>query len=216
MKKIHDILFKYRLIMVILFFPFYSTWFYLLEKRENVDFINVHCVVDDIIPFNEIFIIPYMLWFFYVVFILAFLFLKKYYSDFYRCAAMLMTGMIISLIIYTLFPNMQTLRPETLTRDNIFTHVVLRLYSTDTCTNVCPSLHVYNSLCIHHAVIKCEFFKDKTVLKYISGILCILICMSTVFLKQHSFVDVVAALILYAILLTIFHFSGIIKEIHKK
>ena len=62
------------------------------------------------------------------------------------------------------------------------------IYSVDTPTNVLPSIHVYNSIGAMAAI------AHSTSLKKHRGVLGILIIFSTVFLKQHSITDVIAAL----------------------
>ncbi len=198
MNKLKQLLFKYKHAIIILYLPIYMVWFILLEQRDGIKFKEIHCIVDDWIPFCEIFIIPYLLWFAYVALSLVFLFFQtKYIDDFYRCAAILVVGMTTSLVIYTFFPNAQNMRPVTFERENIFTNIISVLYAADTDTNVCPSIHVYNSIAIHVALASSKCFKDKKWVKNSSFILCILICLSTLFLKQHSFVDLVCAAALY-------------------
>lgn len=200
MKKLKEFLFKYKHAIVALYFPVYMTWFLYLESRENLDFTYIHCFIDDWIPFCEYFIIPYLLWFLYVVATLLFLFFQtKHLDDFYRCCACLLLGMTTSLFIYTIFPNAQNMRPTTFERDNIFTHIISVLYSADTDTNVLPSIHVYNSVAIHVAIAKSHYFKDKNKVKLASLILCTLICVSTLVLKQHSILDLVTGILLYII-----------------
>lgn len=196
--NIKQFLYKYKHAIVILYFPIYMTWFMLLEKRTNVHFTNIHCIVDDWIPFNEIFIIPYLLWFLYVFVVLVFLFFQTdYINDFYHTAAVLILGMTASLLIYTIFPNMQRMRPTTFDRDNVFLRIIAILYKTDTDTNVLPSIHVFNSLAIHAGVCRCHAFQKHGWIRIASLLLCSLICLSTMFLKQHSFLDVVAAFALF-------------------
>lgn len=201
---IYNFLKKYKHIILILYLPVYMIWFLWLEGRDTVDYHSVHCIVDSWIPFNELFIIPYFLWFGYVAMVLVFLFLQtKHLGDFYRCAATLMLGMTTCLIIYTIWPNAQPLRPETFPRDNFLTQLVAGIYHSDTPTNVCPSIHVYNSIAIHIGLTESHYFKHKRGWKLASLVLCVLICLSTMFLKQHSFIDVVCALILYTIYYTL-------------
>lgn len=111
-------------------------------------------------------------------------------------ASFLCIGMSICLLICTVFPNGLNLRPEVFTRDNLFIDLVKGLYATDTPTNVCPSIHVYNSIGVHIAVVRAKSLENKRYVRIISLITCILICMSTMFLKQHSVIDVCAACIL--------------------
>lgn len=203
-EKIRDFLRKNKHLAIVLYFPIYMAWFEWLEHREHVHHMMIHCRLDDLIPFNELFAIPYFMWFAYVVFGLAFLFLnKKCRGNFYRLAAILMLGMTTSLLIYTILPNAQPLRPETFPRDNALTRMLGRLYHTDTPTNVCPSIHVYNSLCVHIALAKSAFAAQKSRLSRIlvtaSLILCVSICLATMFLKQHSVIDVICAIVLYGI-----------------
>jgi membrane-associated phospholipid phosphatase len=191
---------KYKHFILILYLPLYMIWFAWLEHREAVQYTIIHCKLDDWIPFLEIFAIPYFLWFVYVVAVLCILFTQTgHLGDFYRCAATLMLGMTTCLLIYTIFPNAQQLRPRTFPRDNALVRLIAALYRGDTPTNVCPSIHVYNSIAIHTAVIKSHFFQNKKGLKKASLILCILICLSTMFLKQHSAVDVICAILLFAL-----------------
>lgn len=197
-RKITTFLRKYKYLILIVYFPIYMLWFNWLEQRELPHFIMIHCRLDDVIPFCELFAIPYFLWFLYVFASLVFLFLQsKHMSDFYRCSAVLMLGMTTCLIIYTLFPNAQPLRPETFPRDNWLTNIIAGLYKGDTPTNVCPSIHVYNSIAIHVALAQSNALQNKKGWKTASLILCILICLSTMFLKQHSIIDVVCAVLLY-------------------
>ncbi|MDY2854160.1 MAG: phosphatase PAP2 family protein, partial [Oliverpabstia sp.] len=85
---------------------------------------------------------------------------------------------------------------------NIFTRIVAWLYRTDTCTNVFPSIHCYNSIGVAIAVLHSQDIaasKHGRLVKFASTILAILICMSTMALKQHSVYDVAGAIILASI-----------------
>ena len=203
-RKLQKLLFKYKHAIIILYIPIYLTWFLYLERRDSVKYTDIHCFIDDYIPFCEVFIIPYLIWFLYVAVTLVFLFFQtKHIGDFYKCAAVLLLGMTTSLFIYTIFPNAQSMRPVSFERDNIFTQIISYLYAADTDTNVCPSIHVYNSIAIHVAIIKSYSFRDNKWVKTGSLILCTLICMSTLLLKQHSIIDVVCAVLLYTVFYTI-------------
>ena len=128
-KIITTFLRKYKYMILVLYFPIYMLWFSWLERRDLSHFTIIHCKLDDMIPFSELFAIPYFLWFLYVAVSLLFLFLQsEHMSDFYRCSAVLMLGMTTCLIIYTIFPNAQPLRPESFPRDNFLTGIVAGLY----------------------------------------------------------------------------------------
>ena len=125
MNQLKQLLYKYKHAIILLYLPIYMLWFILLEHRTDVKFMEIHCIIDDWIPFCEIFIIPYLLWFIYVAAVLVFLFFQtKHIEDFYKCATILVMGMTTSLIIYTFFPNAQNMRPLTFERENIFTDII--------------------------------------------------------------------------------------------
>ena len=185
---------------VFLYAFIYIPWFLYLEKliTNTSNFQIIHCKFDDLIPFCEIFVIPYILWFAYVaIFIGLFFFISK--DEFYKLTAYMFIGMTICLIIYTIYPNGHDLRLTTFPRSNIFTQLVNSFYSTDTCTNVLPSIHSFNSLVIMVSVFKSNVlrrYRHHKTLCIASTITTILIMLSTVFIKQHSVLDMIAAIVL--------------------
>lgn len=186
-------------IPLLIYAVIYLTWFVYLEKTVTGNFTVIHVALDDHIPFCEWFVIPYFLWFAYVSSVVFFFFIKSK-DDYCRTCVFLFTGMTIFLLISTLFPNGHYLRPRVMPRENILTMMVSSLYSTDTATNLWPSIHVYNSLGAHFAIIKSEKLADKKLLRAASLILCVSIILSTMFIKQHSVFDVVTAFIMAAIM----------------
>jgi membrane-associated phospholipid phosphatase len=192
---------KYKHAWVFSYFFIYIIWFFALEQTVKTNYTTIHIRLDDLIPFNEWFVIPYYLWFIYIcATILYFFFTSR--EDFYKVTAFLFMGMTICLIIYTIWPNGQNLRPDlnALGRDNILIHIVRKLYGFDTATNVCPSIHVFNSIGANIAIHKSEALKKHKWLRSLSTILMILICLSTMFLKQHSAFDAIAAIILSVVM----------------
>lgn len=78
--------------------------------------------------------------------------------------------------------------------------MVKQLYAVDTSTNVLPSIHVYNSLGAYIAVSHCNKLKQHRWIQILTLLLTISIILSTMFLKQHSIIDVVAAFFMAGIL----------------
>lgn len=181
----------------------YLPWFFMVEKVITFDHPQLHIIhshIDDIIPFCEIFIIPYCLWFLYIAVSCIFMFFKADDVEYRRFAWMLIIGMSVCMTICMFYPNGVAMRPDSLEHNNIFTRMISALWAADTSTNVFPSIHVYNSLVIHTALYKCRALENHKWIHLISLILCILICFSTVFLKQHSIIDVVGAGVLMLIM----------------
>lgn len=180
----------------------YLTWFCYLEQTVTKHYKVIHMTLDDYIPFCEVFVIPYFLWFAYVAGVVLFFFFKDK-NDYYKTCTFLFTGMTIFLLISTLWPNGHHLRPLTMPRDNIFTQMVAALYKTDTPTNLWPSIHVYNSLGAHFAIARSNCFKNKPIIRISSFLLASSIILSTMLIKQHSVFDVTTAFIMAAIMYTL-------------
>ena len=193
--KIKQFILRYRHAWVLLYSFIYMPWFCYLEKHRFSHYYLIHSPLDDYIPFVEYFIVPYLLWFLFIAVTIAYFFFtdKKGY---YQLTAFLFTGMTIFLIICTVFPNELNLRPHTLANDTVFTRLVQQLYSTDTPTNVLPSIHVYNSLGAAIAIGHSQALKKHRGIQFVSYGLAGLIILSTMFLKQHSVTDVIAAVAL--------------------
>lgn len=202
---------KYKHAWILLYMLIYFPWFSYLEKHVTTHFNVIHMSIDDKIPFLEIFIIPYLLWFVYVAFTVAhFFFTNK--QDYYKLCAFLFVGMTVFLIVSTVYPNGHYLRPHSFERDNIFTRMVAWLYSTDTATNLFPSIHVYNSLGVHFAIIHSQEFKHNTKAKVGSFVLMTSIILSTMFLKQHSVFDVITAFVMAAVMYTFVYGRAAVTE----
>lgn len=205
MSRIKKELRKYKHAWPLLYVFIYMPWFILLETFIPADYPGLHilhCPLDDIIPFCEWFVIPYLLWFLYIPAVFVFLFYHSK-NEFYRICAYEFTGMTIALLVCTVYPNGLNLRLTDIGRDSILIQLVNFLYTNDTPTNVCPSIHVFATISAHLCLVKSphmQKLQSRKRLKVFSLILSILICLSTVFLKQHSVIDVIASALLAFIL----------------
>lgn len=151
----------------------------------------IHCALDDIIPFCEWFLLPYVFWYALIVFSLGY-FLLYDVDSFKKLQTYIIITQVIAMIVYIVYPNCQNLRPAEFSRDNFLTDCIGFLYSFDTNTGVCPSLH-----CAYSIGIASVWFKSKDtswIWKAFVLVAVILICLSTMFIKQHSAVDFFAAL----------------------
>ena len=186
---------------LIYFFIAYMIGFMILENQDFSHMIITDTWIDQYIPFNEYFVIPYVLWLVFMVLGFAyFVFIDQ--SGVKRTYFYLFLGMSSSLLIYALIPTGQNLRVQ-LYNDNIFQCLVSFIYSVDSSTNVCPSIHVYNSVMMCVSLLKSRKIKQHTWLCFLIIVLAILICMSTVMIKQHAFMDIVWALVLAIVIYSI-------------
>lgn len=211
MKTLKDRIWERRrgVALILGFMVVYMICFTWLENRTGVPIHLLEIRADDYIPFCEYFVVPYLLWFAYVPAVLGYLFFKDR-RNYDRCAVFLCTGMLIFLVISTFIPNIQHLRLHTMPRYNVFTVLVSQLWQTDTPTNLFPSIHVYNSLGAHFAVMNNETLSGKKWVRRGSLILCVSIILSTMFIKQHSMFDVLMAFIMGAVMYAAVYYYDVV------
>ena len=189
---------KFRLLLpMLVFFIIYMVAFGILE-RHQADYYHVpYTRLDGMIPFVEFFIVPYILWFIFVPAVVLYLLFNDE-EEYRNVCIRLMAGMSVFVVISALFPTRIFLRPLMMPRDNVFCDMVRGLYSIDTSTNVFPSIHVYNTLAVLWAVLRSRtrLFTERAI-RVGSTVLSILIVFATVFLKQHSVIDVAGAVVLF-------------------
>ena len=201
-----------RQLILISYLPIHFIWYFIVEQ-VNVD--NYHVVyspLDELIPFCEWFIIPYLLWFVYMV-SAGIYYLLKDEEAFESYLLTLWTGFFLSLLFISIFPTGQELRPESFARDNPAIWAVKHIYAFDTNTNVFPSMHVIGALTVGVSVIKSKSLRKKRWVQIVSAISCVLICLATVFLKQHSVLDIFGGLVFY--IAAHFIALGILKVLNK-
>lgn len=207
MKKYYE---RYKhAIPLIIYAAIYCIWFAWLERTVVHPETVIHMKIDDMIPFCELFVIPYFLWFGYVSIVVLYCFFRNK-QEYYKTCVFLFTGMTAFLLISTLWPNGHHLRPYIMPRNNIFSSLVTHLYSIDTPTNLWPSIHVYNSIGAHLAVVHNQKLAKNKVILTGSFILCVSIVLSTVFIKQHSMFDVLTAFVMAATMYVVVYQADIV------
>lgn len=187
----------FRHLKLLLYWPVFGLLFFAAERLYTPGSYHImHCVWDDRIPFCEWFLIPYLFWF---VFLIGMHLYTLLYDPraFRRMMYFIMLTYSAALVIFFLFPTAQELRPAVFPRDNVLTRLMAAFYGFDTNTNVCPSLHVVGSLAVLFAAWDCPRFRSRG-WRWVFGLCAFFISISTVFLKQHSVLDILAALLLCA------------------
>lgn len=209
-----ELLKKYKHGWILSYFFVYVGWFFWLGGKE-LQFHAVETVFDAHIPFNELFIIPYFLWFAYIPVTVAYFFFTSK-NEFYKLCAFLFIGMTIALVSYTIYPTIVTFRPDldAMGRDNICIDLVKFIYAVDPGTNVCPSIHCYNAIGLAIAITHNKKLKDYKLIQIGSIVLSTLICMSTVLIKQHSLIDVGWAAVMAAGMYLIVYLPSLRKNLN--
>ena len=182
-----------------LYVPVYLLAFWIIERFMPADRVYWPSWIplDDQIPFRAQFVWFYVLWFPYLVGPGVYWLLNEP-ETYRRYLVSIMLSFSLAVFVCIVFPNCQNLRPAVFPRDNVLTRFTAWFYAFDTNTDVCPSLHVVGSLAAYFGLRDCRRFRSRG-WQIGSALAAAAICLSTLFLKQHSAVDVLAALPLCAI-----------------
>ena len=213
MKSVKELINNNKYQLLLLYLPVYLIAFFIIDNLKVEHYI-IKCSLDALIPFNEWFIIPYSLWFLWFPGVAAFFLWhalknneQEARADFIKLCIVMFTSMSVSLIIYVMFPNGIDLR-EPIERENIAAGIVRLIRVADTPYGVCPSIHVATivaeALVIRDSVLKVLSKR----LKYFAYFITLLIMYSTMAVKQHSIVDVIAGTVLAAVIYFIYSVLG--------
>lgn len=192
--KLAAFLWEYRSASLLLLFAFLGETFFLLE-RELTPKYWMSSALDAYIPFVPIFVVPYLLCFPFLGLGLWAL-LRWDREQFVPTVLLLCAGFAVANLMFFLFPNGQLLRPAN-TGNGPFAWLVANLiYANDTNTNCCPSLHVMHQIAVCSGLLHSRLFRDRPAARRGLVFFSISVCAATVFLKQHSILDVFTALLL--------------------
>ena len=180
---------------------------FMLMEQSDVRIHIIHSLADDKIPFCPYFIIPYVLWYFFLIgTVIYFAVSCPSKKEYYQYLGTLGVGMTLFLLISYVYPNGQQLRPDLSNAGNgIFISVIRFLYKIDTPTNIFPSMHVFNATASCIALYQNERCRKNKVFTVGQIVLGVSIVLSTMFLKQHSVADVMTALILNILCYQLFY-----------
>ncbi|MDO4940125.1 MAG: phosphatase PAP2 family protein [Erysipelotrichaceae bacterium] len=165
---------------------------------KDITFIDVSLPIDDKIPVISQFVIAYFAAFIQCIFSLYIL--SKQNDELgYKYLTALLICYIFCGICFFLFPTC-TNRPEIVPK-NIFDKLLLFIYTVDKPINVCPSIHcIWATLC---GIMLHEAKGINKSIPRLNDIISLLIYLSTLFTKQHLFIDVVCGILTAIIALLI-------------
>lgn len=191
---------KRHLIPIAVWFVIYMGLFGFLEIVPPKNVHLIHCTLDDRIPNMAIFIYPYVSWFPYIVVCAALAIKNLDDRQFKKAVLVLTTGMNIFLFISYVWPTGLDLRDSIVYDLHTLSGNLLKFVQTvDTPKSVFPSMHVYVTLVLQYTL----EMQKKLVPAWgiwVGRVLAVLIVLSTMFTKQHSAVDVTAAIVMFAVL----------------
>lgn len=127
---------------------------------------------------------------------------------FYRQVAALFSGAFICAAVFVLYPTCVDFRPSA-EGSGLFSALCRLIYANDAPVNVFPSLHCYEALVMHLATFRNPPLRAHKRLRLASFALVVLICLSTLLVRQHSVADLVAgctlAVVMYCLTAWIFN-----------
>ncbi|MBQ9673795.1 MAG: phosphatase PAP2 family protein [Ruminococcus sp.] len=145
--------------------------------------------VDSLIPFEPSFIIIYNLS--YILWAVGFvIFARENRKLCNEMFAAEMIGKTICLICFIAIPT-EMVRAN-ICKADFFSYLTSIMYSIDEPNNLFPSIHCMESWLCFRGAFKCK--KIHSIYSAAWFILATLICLSTVFVKQHVFVDIFAGI----------------------
>ncbi len=187
-----------RYLWYILVLPAFLLCFCLQERFGSGEYWVSYIPLDDKIPFCEYFVLPYVCWYPFMFGTGLFLLVRDH-EGFKRYMSFIGIAFGLTLLFCAVFPNGQDLRPSEFPRSNLFSWLLGLLYAVDDNQNVLPSMHVLGSCAAAAGWCMSPAVKSRWI-KLGSVVLAALISISTVFVKQHSALDIFAALPIVAIL----------------
>lgn len=206
---------EFKPLMISISLVLFQTFCFFISKLLEAPPHLIGGAIDKMIPFNIWFIIPYISWYILIFLIPYFLYLKdkdllkRYIYSYILCT-------LIASIIFIIYPT-TVLRPE-VEATNILTFAAKTVFWFDTpILNCFPSLHCAMSLLFITFIIEVKDVNRviKTIIIFIS----ILIMASTLFVKQHVFIDLVSgdliALVVYYLIKIIYNKSDFLKKLLK-
>lgn len=157
---------------------------------EGIKRYEISVFVDKFIPLVPSFIIIYF--FAYIQWIFSYIYHSR--ESVSLCCRFTTAAVIAKLICAVIFAVLPTaiVRPE-ITGNGIFDYAMRFLYTIDKPINLFPSIHCLESyLCFRTAMMMKNKNKAYIILQ---GITAVLVCASTVFTKQHFFIDIPAGIL---------------------
>lgn len=190
MNRIKNIKSDLFYLSLMLIFPL----FHIIYKFLNTPHGKVHnlsTVFDVSIPFVKVFIIPYVTWYLFT-YIIFFYIYQKDKKIYLRTIITYAACLVLS---YSIFYFFQTTVPRPyLVENDIFTNLVRLIYKFDKPFNCFPSIHVLSCYLIMKSIKQLKSQNNFT--KPFIYFICLLIILSTLFVKQHVLLDILCAILL--------------------
>lgn len=189
-----------------------QTILYFLAKALQGEAHIIGGFIDYKIPFCNLFIIPYCIWYFLVFMVPYYLYIKdKNALSTYVLAYLICS--VISDVIFVIYPTM-VVRPD-VKNIGFFNFITKFIYWTDTPPiNCMPSLHCAISMLFILTIFSSKYVSK--IFKIFIFITSFLIMLSTLFIKQHVFIDFLTGItIMIYVYIFVIHNKSLINKAKK-
>lgn len=187
MKKLMRDIFSLSLLALI---PIISLYYGYINNASN----GAYSLVTDIdraVPVVRLFVVPYLAWYPFIFIVLIYYCIKDKHA-YFKSLLSIICGVLVSYIIYSLFQT--TVPRPMLTENDICTRLINFVYNRDNPYNCFPSIHVLTTYLVFKGMTSCR--NQGAIATVIITVMCILIILSTQFIKQHVIMDAIFAIIL--------------------
>lgn len=165
--------------------------FYGILNHEGARARSLMTAFDAHTPFIPQFIIPYLIWYPFMIGMFVLLFVQNR-TVYYRTLVLLCIGLVACYLTYYLFQTYVD-RPE-ITKDVPLYGLIHLVYSTDRPFNCFPSIHVMTTYLMLKSTFRHITLKRLT--HFVIGLIGWSIIVSTLFVKQHVVLDMIGAILL--------------------
>ncbi|GAB6086575.1 phosphatase PAP2 family protein [Alkaliphilus crotonatoxidans] len=169
--------------------------FYLILNHGERGARTLMTNIDQAIPFLKVFVIPYLAWYLFIFSTFIYFCLKDR-EVYYKTLLSTNLGLLVCYIVYFFYQT--TVSRPLLAGEDLLTKMVGWVYATDQPFNCFPSIHVLTSYLMFKGI-RHSHIRNKLNQLVISSI-AFTIILSTLFIKQHVILDVIAAIILGEVL----------------
>ncbi|WP_096156522.1 phosphatase PAP2 family protein [Bacillus sp. FJAT-45066] len=183
---------KIPYLLLLLVMPILGVIYTILNEHPRTA-TQIPLPIDQEIPFITAFIIPYIIWYAFIFGYLVYFCFKD--TDVYvKTLITIVVGELICFVIYFFFQT--TVPRPTIQGNGFFEMLVKYIYAHDRPVNCFPSIHVLTT----YAIMLASFhIKNKHKWNtYFIHVMGSLIILSTLFIKQHVILDMVASMFLVA------------------
>ena len=191
------IVYKYPIIFATILFGLYVISFSLVEEMEPPVVNLIDLQIDHLIPFTKYASLLYCMWHLEILAVLVDFLRRKDREGFWNLTVKMIAGLFLILLICIIFPNEVALRPDAVEGNDFFAQLTRLVYSLDNSRNVFPSGHALCATLMFQSLYR---IYRKPWQITLNAALNIGIILSTMFLKQHSLIDLPAGIVLALII----------------